>query len=127
MSEELIRECEKVQNFRETKGRSIQEILYLFCEICIFFRGFCIGLPSLRFETVGGAPTSTTSSASLQKLEEVKRLLKMDGPAQVQGDQLNVAVFFQYPVKSVYLMLLCREAYTGKVTLYKVPEKHGHV
>ena len=47
----------------------------------------------------------------------------MDGPAQVQGDQLNVAVFFQYPVKSVCLMLLCREAYTGKVTLYKIPKK----
>ena len=36
----------------------------------------------------------------------------------VQGEQLNIAVFFWY---------LGTVTYTGQVTLYKVPEEHGHV
>ena len=41
----------------------------------------------------------------------------------LQGDQLNMAVCFWYLLKSD----TCRVAYTKQVTLYKVPEIHGHV
>ena len=38
----------------------------------------------------------------------------------VQGDQLNMAMFF-CPVYDTV------DVYTGKVTFYKAPEKYGHV
>ena len=38
----------------------------------------------------------------------------------VQGDQLNMAVFFCPVYATVHV-------YTGKVNFYKEPEKHGHV
>ena len=37
---------------------------------------------------------------------------------QVQGDKLNMAVFFWYHGKMTY---------TGQATFYKVSEKHSHV
>ena len=40
----------------------------------------------------------------------------------IQGDQLNMPVFFWYLVKVTYQVYA-----TMQVTLYKVPEKHGHV
>ena len=45
----------------------------------------------------------------------------------VQGDQLDIAVFCWYLVKVIFTMYTCTLAYTGQVTFYKVPEKHGHV
>ena len=42
-----------------------------------------------------------------------------------RGGQLNITVFFCEKVTfPVYTWIV---AYTGQVTLYKVPEKHGHV
>ena len=43
----------------------------------------------------------------------------------IQGDQLNMAMFFWYLVTCpVYT---CTVAYTGQVILYELPEIHGHV
>ena len=45
----------------------------------------------------------------------------------LQPNQIKLAVFFLYPVKSDAIILYCTVAYTGQVTFYKVPEKHNHV
>ena len=42
----------------------------------------------------------------------------------LQPDQINMAVFFWYPVNSDASVQI---AYTGQVNVYKVPETHGHV
>ena len=42
-------------------------------------------------------------------------------------DQINIAVFFWYLVKSECPVYASIHMYTVQVTLYKVPEKHGHV
>ena len=43
----------------------------------------------------------------------------------LQGDKLNMTVFFWYLVKRD-LYSVCTVAYTS-VILYKIPDKHGHV
>ena len=45
----------------------------------------------------------------------------------IQGDQLNMAVFFWYLEKVTCPVYTCTVAYTGQVNLYKVTEKHGPV
>ena len=46
----------------------------------------------------------------------------------IQPDQINMAVLFWYLVESDLSSVgYCTEAYTRQVTVYKVPEKHGHV
>ena len=45
----------------------------------------------------------------------------------IQGDQLNMAVFFWYLVKSDCLVYMCKVAYTEQATFYKLPEKPSHV
>ena len=45
----------------------------------------------------------------------------------VQGDQFNMAVFFWYREKVTVYTCTVACMYTGQVTFYKVPEKHGHV
>ena len=45
----------------------------------------------------------------------------------VQGDKLNMAFFVLVPCKNLRPVNMCNVAYTGKVTLYKALEKHGHV
>ena len=42
---------------------------------------------------------------------------------KVQGDQLNMAVFFLYLVKSDFSSTRFSYVYTGQVPFYKVPEK----
>ena len=44
--------------------------------------------------------------------------------SKVQGDQVNMAVFVLYLVKSVVFSV---HAYNGRVTFYKVPEKHSFI
>ena len=44
-----------------------------------------------------------------------------------QGDQLNMAVFFWYRVKSDVSERYNKVAYNGQATFYKVPEQHSHV
>ena len=46
---------------------------------------------------------------------------------KVQGDQLNMAVFIWFVVKSDCPVYACTVAYTEQVSFYKVPDKHGHV
>ena len=43
----------------------------------------------------------------------------------MQGDQLNMALSGTLE-KVTYPVNTCTVAYTGQVTLYKVPEKHNH-
>ena len=45
---------------------------------------------------------------------------------KIQGDQLNIAVFFWYLEKETCLEPTRTVAYTGQVTFYKVLEKHSH-
>ena len=43
-------------------------------------------------------------------------------------DQLNITRFFTGTFEKVNcLVYACTVAYTGQVTFYKVPEKHGYV
>ena len=43
------------------------------------------------------------------------------------GDQLNISVFFWNLVKKGFSSVRTVHVYPGKVTVYKVPEKYGHV
>ena len=45
----------------------------------------------------------------------------------LQSDQINMAVFFWYLVKSDAIVRNCTVANTEQVTFYKVSEKHDHV
>ena len=48
----------------------------------------------------------------------------------IQGDQLNMAVFFLEPCFKWLVQctaLFSLRVYTGQVTFSKVPDKHGHV
>ena len=45
--------------------------------------------------------------------------------SKVQGDQLNMVVFLVPCIKCP--LYACTVAYTGKITFYKVTDKHGHV
>ena len=45
----------------------------------------------------------------------------------IQPNQINMAVLFWYPIKSNASVRYTTEAYTGQVTLYKVPETHCYV
>ena len=47
--------------------------------------------------------------------------------AAVQGDQLNMALFYGTLKKVTCPVLTYTVAYAAQVTLYKVPEKQGHV
>ena len=53
-------------------------------------------------------------------MNDMPRQFKNNVIHYIQGDQLNMVVFFR---KSY----LCTVAYTGQVTFYKEPETHGHV
>ena len=46
---------------------------------------------------------------------------------QVQGDQLNMAVFFLYLVKSTCPVYTCTVANIGQVTFYEIPDKQVRV
>ena len=62
-----------------------------------------------------------TGQVTLYKVRTRKSRTCLSG--QVQGDKLNMAVFFWYLVKCpVYATV---HAYTGQVTFSKVPENHG--
>ena len=50
-----------------------------------------------------------------------------DDYVYIQGDQLNMTVFFSYLVKSYLPMYVFTIALTGQLIFYKAPEKHGHV
>ena len=45
----------------------------------------------------------------------------------LQGDQLYMAVCFWYPVKSDFSRTRAYSIVQWKITVYKVPGKHGHV
>ena len=50
-----------------------------------------------------------------------------DKVTMLQPDQINMAVCFWYLAKGTCPVYATLQAYTGQVTLYKVPEIHGHV
>ena len=52
-------------------------------------------------------------------------IVNRNNPSILQGDQLNMAVFFWYIEKNDLYATV--HVYTGQVTFYKLPEKHGHV
>ena len=45
----------------------------------------------------------------------------------IQGDQINMAVFFLVACKKVSSVSYFIHVDTGQDTFYKVPENHGHV
>ena len=45
----------------------------------------------------------------------------------MQPDQMNMAVYFLYFVKSDTSVRQCTVAYTRQVAFYNAPESHGHV
>ena len=52
----------------------------------------------------------------------------MTNKNSIQPDQMVMAVLFWYLVKCDSIVnSYCTVAYTGEVTFYKVPEKHGPV
>ena len=59
------------------------------------------------------------------KLVEIVVVSKQIVLIYVQSDQLYMSVFFWYLVKRS--LVQCKIAYTGQVTLYKVPETNYHV
>ena len=76
---------------------------------------------------------SMVGTNRIQKHFKIILLTQSDGgggarPLVIQGDQINMVVFFWYLVKSD---LSCTRvhtiAITGQVTFYRVPEKHGNV
>ena len=48
-------------------------------------------------------------------------------PCGISPDQINMAVLFWYLEKVTLVHSTLRQPYTGQVTLYKVPDTHGHV
>ena len=47
--------------------------------------------------------------------------------SKIQGDQIDMAVFFLYLVKCDATIRYCTVAYSGQDNFSKVPEKQGHV
>ena len=57
----------------------------------------------------------------LRKINSEKKILILQVPS-LKPDQINLAVFFCFHVKSDCSVRYCTIAYTGQVTFYKVPE-----
>ena len=67
----------------------------------------------------------------LDKLDELLQLARNDSHhptlLNIQGYQLNMAVFSGTLEKVTFSVYTCTVAYKGHVTLYKEPQKYGHV
>ena len=56
----------------------------------------------------------------------IRLTIVLSGPA-IQGDQLNMVVFFWYLVESDLSVYTSVHVYTVQDTFYKLPEKHSYV